>query len=79
MSTSEFLAFEYTAPPYKVALLFITDIISNGSYLYYNENSKDLLKEAYVLDEIEQGVYMDGIVSRKKQMLPPLLELDERR
>ena len=63
----------------KVALLFITDIISNGSYLYYNENSKDLLKEAYVLDEIEQGVYMDGIVSRKKQMLPPLLELDERR
>ena len=64
---------------YKVALLFITDIISNGSYLYYNENSKDLLKEAYVLDEIEQGVYMDGIVSRKKQMLPPLLELDERR
>ncbi|MBQ4030531.1 MAG: putative manganese-dependent inorganic diphosphatase [Bacilli bacterium] len=64
---------------YKVALLFITDIINNGSYLYYNEDSKDLLKEAYGLDEIEQGVYMDGVVSRKKQMLPPLLELDERR
>ncbi len=64
---------------YKVALLFITDIINNGSYLYFNEDSKDLLQDAYGIDSITQGIYMDGMVSRKKQMLPPLLELDERR
>jgi len=64
---------------YKVALLFITDIINNGSYLYYNEGSKVLLQDAYGIENIEQGIYMDGMVSRKKQMLPPLLELDERR
>ena len=64
---------------YKVALLFITDIINNGSYIFYNEDSKELLSEAYGIGNIEQGYFMDGIVSRKKQMLPPLLELDERR
>ena len=64
---------------YKVALLFVTDVIKNGSYLFFNEGSKDLLEEAYGIDDIKQGVYLDGIVSRKKQMLPPLLELDERR
>ena len=64
---------------YKVALLFITDIINNGSYVFYNDNSKEILQDAYGLDNIEQGIYMDGVVSRKKQMLPPLLELEERR
>ena len=64
---------------YKVALLFITDILKNGSYVFYNEASRDLLEEAYGIENIEQGMYMDGVVSRKKQMLPPLLEQDERR
>jgi manganese-dependent inorganic pyrophosphatase len=64
---------------YKVALLFVTDIINNGSYVFYNDNSKEILQDAYGLDNIEQGIYMDGVVSRKKQMLPPLLELEERR
>ena len=64
---------------YKVALLFITDIINNGSYIFFNESSKEILKDAYGIPNLEQGYYMEGVVSRKKQMLPPLLELDERR
>ena len=64
---------------YKVALLFITDIINNGSYMFYNEKSKELLSEAYGIENVSQGIYLNGIVSRKKQMLPPLLELNERR
>ena len=64
---------------YKIALLFITDIINNGSYMFFNEASKELLSEAYGIEDLKQGVYMDGIVSRKKQMLPPLLEFEERR
>ena len=64
---------------YKIAVLFITDIIKNGSYVLFNSNSIDDIKEAFNLEEIEQGVYLDGVVSRKKQMLPPLLALLERR
>ena len=64
---------------YSVALLFVTDIIRNGSYLFFNDNSEEILEEAYGIEHANQGVYLDGIVSRKKQMLPPLLELEERR
>ena len=42
-------------------------------------SSKDIVSEAYSIKDIRQGVYMDGIVSRKKQMLPNLLEVIERR
>lgn len=58
---------------YKIALLFVTDIIKNGSYLFYNDTAKEILEDSYGI-EVYQSVYMDGFVSRKKQMLPPLLE-----
>lgn len=59
---------------YKIALLFVTDIIKNGSYLFFNEEAKEIVEDAYGIEDIKQGVYLDGVVSRKKQMLPPLLE-----
>lgn len=64
---------------YKVALLFVTDIIKNGSYLFFNDNSEEIIEEAYGAEHASQGIYFDGIVSRKKQMLPPLLDSQERR
>ncbi len=64
---------------YGVSLLFVTDIIKNGSYLFFNDDSEEILEEAYGLVHANQGVYLDGMVSRKKQMLPPLLEAAERR
>ncbi len=63
---------------YKYALFFVTDILKNGSYLFYNERAKDLVENAYGI-EPKEGIYMDGVVSRKKQMLPPLLDVEERR
>ncbi len=63
----------------KLVLLFVTDIIKNGSYLYYSEGADDFVMEAYDLKEVVQGIYLDGAVSRKKQMLPPMLETLERR
>ena len=64
---------------FGVSLLFVTDVIKNGSYLFFNDNSEEILEEAYGIEHANQGVYLDGMVSRKKQMLPPLLELEERR
>lgn len=64
---------------YKIALLFVTDIIKNGSYLFFNEKSAEILDDAYGLTDIKQGVYLEGFVSRKKQMLPPILEIVERK
>ena len=64
---------------YRMSLLFVTDVIRNGSYLFFNEEAKEFLEDAYNVTDLEQGHFFEGFVSRKKQMLPPLIELSERR
>ena len=59
---------------YKVSLMFVTDVIKDGSYIFYNESSKDIISSAYNLKDLKQGLFLPGIVSRKKQMLPKLLD-----
>lgn len=58
---------------YKVAALFITDIINESSYVIYSDNSDSVLKGAFSLNEIKQGVKLEGLVSRKKQIIPNLI------
>lgn len=59
---------------YDLFAFCVTDINANGSYLIYSEKSEYVLKEALNLDNIEQGVYMPEIVSRKKQFVPMLMK-----
>ena len=58
---------------YKFIVIAITDILKNGSYLIFTENAKSVLESIYKLDDIKQGYYVDGLVSRKKQILPSIL------
>ena len=58
---------------YKTIALFVTDIINNGSYVIFNTNSKDLVQSAFNLKDGKECSYIAGCVSRKKQMLPNLL------
>ena len=58
---------------YKFIVIAITDILKNGSYLIFTENAKSVLESIYKLDDIKQGYYVDGLVSRKKQILPAIL------
>ena len=58
---------------YKFIIIAITDILKNGSYLIFTENAKSVLESIYKLDDIKQGYYVDGLVSRKKQILPTIL------
>ena len=57
---------------YLCVVLFITDVYKNGSYVLYN-------RDAFDLNEVFEGVYIDDLVSRKKQMLPALLEVIQKR
>jgi len=59
---------------YKIMIFSITDINANGSYILYNVKSENILKEALNLQNIEQGQYLHGIVSRKKQLVPVLMK-----
>ena len=60
---------------YLVVCLFITDIINNGSYIIFNDKAKHILEDSFNLDSLNQGAYMQDIVSRKKQILPPIIEV----
>lgn len=59
---------------YDAVTVFITDIIKNGSYVLYNKEAEEMVRESFELDSIHEGTYLDGVVSRKKQMLPNLME-----
>lgn len=59
---------------YSMFAFCVTDINSKGSFLIYSENSKEILKEALNLDDLKQGTYMPGIMSRKKQFVPMIMK-----
>lgn len=63
---------------YKVACLFVTDIITNDSYLIYNSSSKVILESAFKFDDLKEGALLKGVVSRKKQMVPPIMSVLEK-
>ena len=60
----------------KFIALFVTDIIKQGSYVYFSDQGKEILEKAFNL-EFTQGVYLDGVLSRKLQMVPCILEVME--
>ena len=57
---------------YDVAALFVTDILNNGSYVFYNDSSYDILDNCFA--DLKQGLFLDGVVSRKKQIIPTIME-----
>ena len=63
---------------YVVVALFITDILKNGSYVIYNSSSKPVISDAFDIKDIMQGQYLKDVVSRKKQMIPQIIEVLER-
>lgn len=57
---------------YYLVAFFVTDVIENGSYIFFNEAAKEILNKAFNKD-LEQGTYLPGVVSRKKQVIPVIL------
>ena len=64
---------------YHVLALFVTDIINQGSYIIYSGNSKSILSESLNIDNITEGYYLENVVSRKKQVIPNIMEYLEKK
>ncbi len=62
---------------YQNLLLLATDIIKEGSYIYYNEASKNMIMKAFGVENLSQGYFLPNIVSRKKQIMPIILDILE--
>ncbi len=59
---------------YEFTIICITDILKNGSYIIYTDKAKKILENIYNKESVEQGYFVNGLVSRKKQILPAVLE-----
>ena len=64
---------EMTNTNYSNVVIFVTDIIKNGSYVIYDEKSEDIIADSFGIKNIHQGVFLPKLVSRKKQILPSIL------
>lgn len=57
---------------YHLLILMLTDILEGGSELIVVGDRKDLAEKAFNVSIPENSVYVPGILSRKKQVIPPL-------
>ena len=63
---------------YGLVTLFVTNIINKKSMILYNELGEDILKEAFNIDDIYEGIIIDDILSRKKQIVPNIMNIIEK-
>lgn len=62
---------------YKLVALFVTDIVNNGSYVLFNDKGKEIIEIAYEKENIKQGQFIPNCVSRKKHVVPLIMEVLE--
>ncbi|MEG1305741.1 MAG: putative manganese-dependent inorganic diphosphatase [Bacilli bacterium] len=54
-------------------IFVITNILKNGSFILFTENAKKVLENSYENIVIEQGFFVKGLISRKKQLIPCII------
>lgn len=60
---------------YDMTILMITDVLREGTEVLFT-GDKEIIRQAFFLPETgEHSVFLKGVVSRKKQMVPALAQL----
>ena len=59
---------------YDLVILMITDVLKEGSYLLY-VGSDDTIQQAFGVEPENKQVFLPGVMSRKKQIIPMLTAL----
>ena len=55
---------------YNLLMLLVTDILNQASEVLFVGEEKDLIAKAFSVNIGENSVYLPGVVSRKKQVIP---------
>ena len=55
---------------YDLILLLVTDILNQGSEVFFVGELKEVVGKAFDVVTEENSVYLPGVVSRKKQIIP---------
>ncbi len=61
---------------YALVCLYVTDIIKNGSYVIFNRKGSGIMNLVYQ-DLVEEGYFVEGCLSRKKHIVPIIMEVLE--
>lgn len=59
---------------YDMCLLMVTDIIAEATDLLFTGKPKTLIGEAFKKDASGNLIHLPGVMSRKKQVIPPMIE-----
>ena len=59
---------------YDLVVLMITDVLQEGSHLLY-VGSDDIIRQAFSVEPKDNHVFLPGVMSRKKQIIPMLTAL----
>ncbi len=62
---------------YQEFIFIVTDLLQKGSYFFYTPSMEKVLMDAFHLETIEEGFYLPDILSRKKQVVPVLVDIIE--
>lgn len=57
---------------YDLLILLLTDILKGGSQIYAAGDHMDIAESAFKIKFKNRTAYVDGVLSRKKQVIPPL-------
>lgn len=58
---------------YVATFLYVTDIVQNGSYILYNKKAQNVVNIMYGR-EISEGDFIEACVSRKKNVVPLVMD-----
>ncbi len=64
---------------FDMVVTLITDVEKNGSYVLFDRKSIDLVKDIFNDEEFTEGTYIQDLLSRKKQVVPFVIEVLEKR
>ncbi|MGB9679277.1 MAG: putative manganese-dependent inorganic diphosphatase [Thermoanaerobacteraceae bacterium] len=59
---------------YDLLLLMLTDIINEGSEILFSTNNKEILIRAFNVNVTDNHFYLPYVISRKKQVVPPIIK-----
>lgn len=60
---------------YDILLLCVTDIIKDGSYVFFDEENFELMQDAFNIEKIYEGYFFSKCLSRKKQIVPLIMKV----
>ncbi|MBD3230037.1 MAG: putative manganese-dependent inorganic diphosphatase [Candidatus Lokiarchaeota archaeon] len=59
---------------YEFAMVMLTDVVLNGSEIIFEGKRSEVVRKTFGIENNQNSIFLENVVSRKKQIVPPLLQ-----